>query len=251
MTDRWTAPFRPPEPIWRADRWRTNAHLIDEVRQLHWEPGQSVVDVTYGEGGWWTIWRPDGLIGHDRYVGDGVDYGELPEADGTVDVLAYDPPYVGGGGYDTSTIKTFRERYGIHAASVGHAKVLAEIVRPFPEFARVLRPAARGDKYGGGRLWFKGMNYVVGGQYRTVAYDALQIARADGWRLVDEFYYVNSGGAQPRECRRCRGACVRPAGTAIVVCDSCAGTGWQVQHHARANVSILFVLAPPPVDFAP
>ena len=77
-----------------AYRWPTNAHLIADVAELYLDPGMRAVDVTYGLGKWWQIWRPLELVEHDLdpKKGDGVNFTALPEADNTYDLAALDPP---------------------------------------------------------------------------------------------------------------------------------------------------------------
>lgn len=81
--------------IFAATPWRNNAELIRDIAELGYiKKDDYTLDPTYGRGKWWDLWRPDNLVIHDLYTVDGVDFRELPEADGTFDVVAYDPPYV-------------------------------------------------------------------------------------------------------------------------------------------------------------
>lgn len=93
----------------------TNADLIRTIAPLYLD-GASVMDVTYGRGKWWDQWRPASLIAHDLAL-DGVDFRALPEADRSVDVVCYDPPYIPQGGYDTSTERAFTDGFGLTSRS--------------------------------------------------------------------------------------------------------------------------------------
>jgi hypothetical protein len=73
--------------------WKNNATLIaDGVAPLYLPADAVVLDPTYGKGGFWKKYRPPKLIAHDLKL-DGVDFTALPEADDSVDVVAFDPPY--------------------------------------------------------------------------------------------------------------------------------------------------------------
>jgi len=90
----------------------TNADLIAAIAPLYLD-GNTVMDVTYGRGGWWKRYRPPGLIAHDKETLDGVDFRRLPEGDRSVDVVCFDPPYIPAGGQGTSTAPDYRDRFGI------------------------------------------------------------------------------------------------------------------------------------------
>jgi hypothetical protein len=55
----------------------SNAHLIATIAPLYIMPTDVVPDPTYGEGKWWTDYRPEHLICHDLAL-DGVDFRHLP-----------------------------------------------------------------------------------------------------------------------------------------------------------------------------
>jgi len=167
---------------------RTNGPLIAAAATLWIEPDDTVVDVTYGRGNFWTVYRPDNLIAHDIAI-DGVDCRRLPEVDASVDVLVFDPPYIAQGGRDTSTTPDFIDRYGLREAPRNHAELLELFRDGIVEAARVLRP--------GGRLLVKCMDYVVGGTYRTVRHDVVACAMASGFQQVDEFVHYSGTGPQP------------------------------------------------------
>lgn len=75
----------------------------------------SVMDCTFGEGAWWTRFKPEQFVAHDLHKVDGVDFTNLPEADNTYDTVCFDPPYTLSGGISSSTVHDgkFLDRYGI------------------------------------------------------------------------------------------------------------------------------------------
>jgi len=155
----------------------------------------SVLDVTYGEGGWWKRFKPDELAAHDLdpAKGDGVDFRALPELDSSVDTVCFDPPYTPAGGLETSTTgyrrpggKDFRRRYGLNTESTAWADLEALIAAGLTECARVAR------------RWVlvKCMDFVDGGTFRlghlSVIDHARRLGLGDPWDLI-----VHHGGSGP------------------------------------------------------
>lgn len=102
-------------PVLAVQDWPSNGHLIADVAELYIAPDARVLDVTYGGGKWWTIYRPVNLVAHNRAV-DGVDFRNLPHADESFDVVAFDPPYVPGGTIaddPDEPIAGYHRRYGL------------------------------------------------------------------------------------------------------------------------------------------
>lgn len=190
-----------------ATRWPNNAELIADVARLGYiRETDTVLDPTYGRGNWWKTFTPNKLVAHDIKL-DGVDFRALPEADGSVDVVAFDPPYIAQGGRTSSTMQTFLGRYGLHESPQTRDGLHDLMCGGIAEAHRVLRP--------GGILLVKCMNYVNGGRYRLTAYDLLSDALTVGFRCIDEFVHLRTPGPQPTRDR---------------------------QHHARRNYSHLFIL---------
>lgn len=224
--------------ILKAFPWRSNAELIaDAVVPLGYiKPGDRVLDVTYGKGVWWKKYCPKIMIAHDIKI-DGVDFRKLPEADGYVDVVAFDPPYVSPGGRETSTTTSFNEGYGIDVCPPTVKGLLEMNCGGVEEAYRVL--AKRG------KLLIKCENYVSGGNYRDEAYKLLAYAQSCGFKMLDEFVHLGTPNRQP-PCRTCKGAKkVLWQGVVyecMIPCAKCDGTGVHPQSHSRANYSLLFVL---------
>jgi hypothetical protein len=147
------APDRPRGHLLGSVVTGTNADLIAAIAPLYLD-GRSVLDVTYGEGGWWKRYRPDQFIYHDLYKVDGVDFRALPESGNSIDVVCYDPPYIPAGGSGTTTVAAFRASYGI--APYRSQWELADLIRDgLVEVARVARQW----------LLIKCSDYVNGGRF--------------------------------------------------------------------------------------
>lgn len=168
-----------------------NGPLIAAAASLWVRPGDTVVDATYGRGKFWTHFRPDNLIAHDKFVGDGVDFRQLPEADGSVDVLVFDPPYIAQGGRATSTVQGMLHAYGLMDCPRTTEESLELIAAGIREGTRVLAP--------GGRLLVKCMDYVNGGRLVLARHHVVTTAMACGLEQVDEFIHHKANpGPQPR-----------------------------------------------------
>lgn len=190
-----------------AATWPTNGHLIRDVARLHLDQSARTLDTTYGEGNWWTIWKPDQLVMHDLYKGDGVDFRDLPHGDCEFRQVAFDPPYVCVGGRETSTMPEYLERYGMHNAPPT-PKALQQMMNDgIAEVRRVTEP-------GGVVLW-KCADYVWSGNLWLGVHECELMARQLGFRIEDKFVHVGDVRPQP------------------------PGRG---QKHARQNSSVLLVL---------
>ena len=121
--------------------WKNNAEMFVDVFALHVKPGAVIVDPTYGEGNFYTL-LDHPITAHDKYKGDGVDWGDLPEADGSVDVVVFDPPYVARGGRKTSTLAKdgMIDAYGMDSAAHSPEALWTDIERGIDEAWRALKP---------------------------------------------------------------------------------------------------------------
>ena len=71
-----------------------NADVFPHVLNLYVPDGQTVADVTFGKGVFWRNLPADryNLLATD--LTDGVDCRNLPYADGSIDCVVLDPPYM-------------------------------------------------------------------------------------------------------------------------------------------------------------
>jgi hypothetical protein len=112
-------PARPVGPLPASVQRGTNADLIATIAPLYLTG--TVLDVTYGQGGWWKRYQPANFTAHDLFTLDGVDFRALPETDSSVDAVCFDPPYVASGGESSAQLGPgFQDAYGI-----GHTKIAA------------------------------------------------------------------------------------------------------------------------------
>lgn len=212
---------------------KRNGELIAAAASLWINDGDLVLDSTYGRGLFWTQWvardRPvpssndmpvrrrepvsqdeetlwlvgRGLgnlhlpvmnfIRHDLYTLDKVDFRDLPEKSGSIDVVVFDPPYVSTGGITTTTVPDFRARYGMDNAKRTMAHVRHDIGIGMAEATRVLMPK--------GRLMVKCMDYVESGKFQQGHKFVLDVADMLHLVQVDEFLHVSGTGPQPLKNR--------------------------------------------------
>lgn len=177
-----------PATVQSVVRCQENGPLLAAAAQLWIGELDSVLDVTYGRGRFWTKVRPLGLVAHDIHL-DNVDFRHLPEGDATVDVVVFDPPYIAQGGRDTSTVPDFLDAYGLDDVPSTVRELETLIAQGMAEALRVLKPR--------GRLMVKCMDYVNGGRLVLGHHFVVTTALALGMDQVDEFIHSSGTGPQP------------------------------------------------------
>jgi hypothetical protein len=73
-----------------------NAELFPQILALHVPAGASIADVTYGQGVFWRQVPPGRYRVLPSDLATGTDCRALPHADGAVDAVVLDPPYMEG-----------------------------------------------------------------------------------------------------------------------------------------------------------
>lgn len=194
---------RPVGPILPSVFQGTNADLIAAVAPLYLTG--SVLDVTYGEGKWWTRFQPEPFTAHDLEKLDGVDFRALPEGDATVNAVCFDPPYVTTGGTSSARLgPDFQQRYGIgidnlnlDSSDAGRRTIAALIVDGLAECCRVA------DRF----VLVKCMEYAQGGRFHDLPTTVTNAAAAQGWAVHDRIVHhtgVGPGSHNIREVKRAR-----------------------------------------------
>lgn len=153
----------------------TNADLIATFAPLYLTG--SVLDVTYGNGNWWTTFQPAEFTAHDLYKLDGIDFRHLPEPDRSIDSVCFDPPYIPQGGVETSTLAPngcgFIDAFGLKSMS---REDLYQLMRDgLTEAARVAR------RY----VLAKCNDFVNGGAFHLGHFEMLKHAETIGLTVHD------------------------------------------------------------------
>jgi hypothetical protein len=191
--------------IYAAHRWRTNAELVADIAELYLDRRMVTVDVTYGLGAWWNAWRPGELVPHGLdldgrgHLDDGVDFTALPEADGTYDLAAFDPPYVSTGGRETQGAagEELARRFGMGTSSPSPAANQDLVNAGLAELYRVLKPSTRRNEPVTGLAIVKVQDYVSSGRLFDGVYRTTTAALDLGFLVLDRFELLTSGGPQP------------------------------------------------------
>lgn len=165
---------------------KNNAQAIADCVTMGYLAHDSLVaDVTYGEGGFWKLWKPSELTFFATDLdeakspdGASVDFRDLPYVTGHMDVVVFDPPYKLNG---TSTAGSpSDERYGVdQKASVleRHGLMLDGLT----ECLRVTKPgglvfAKCQDQVCAGRMqWQSHMMALHGGMQGADLHDSLMV----------------------------------------------------------------------------
>lgn len=198
--------------------WKSNAELIADCVLLGYlRDDDHVLDPTWGRGIWWKVWSPAKLTRHDRYKLDGVDFRDLPHGDGEFDAVAFDPPYVVPGGRKSSGVQAFFDQYGMDSEARTPAEQQAINNAGLAECFRVVKA--------GGFVLTKCADYVWSGKLVLGTHETLVYALSIGFKVQDRIEHVGRPRMQPQRTRK-DGQIVR-------------------QHHARRNLSTLFVLQKP------
>jgi hypothetical protein len=167
--------------------WPSNGHLIEAVATElgYLKSTDLVLDVTYGRGNWWTRWQPEQLRTHDLAI-DGVDFRRLPERSASVDVVAFDPPYVPQGGTTHQETSEFRDRFGLNGAPKKRLELSELILDGLQECARVVRP--------GGVILMKCQPFQSGKHFHHMPAIVIGYAEVLELRLIDELVHRRTTG---------------------------------------------------------
>lgn len=182
--------------IMLAGRWRTNGHLIADLAKLGiLTKDQTIIDLTYGRGAFWSQWQPEHLIGVTYRTGQATttettaladdDFTALQRSYPPADVVVFDPPYMPAGSKSPS-LGGLLERYGI--ARLSAADVTALINAGMSEAVRICKA--------GGLILTKSGQGITGGK-RFSSNDILR-RRAHGLGLhqIDEFVFITTPRTQ-------------------------------------------------------
>lgn len=184
--------MKEPGIIYTATEWPTNSHLIADCERLGYlDANWLTLDVTYGLGNFWNVFRPNHLIGMDKYTSADVraDCTALPFPDATFKVVVEDFPYkLNGTSYEKSDV-----RYGVDKPAIWQQR-LQLMQLGMREGARVLARK--------GFLLFKCQDQVAWSKKRWQT-DMFSNEGYDlGLEKVDRFDFLNDPRSQGDRVQR-------------------------------------------------
>lgn len=165
-----------------------NDGLIANVARLYIADGATVLDVSWGNGGFWRRCDTDRfrLIGSDLHALTGIqaraDYRQLPYRQAIADVVVIDPPYVP---VTSKADRVIHATYRNNVSGLGqHYSDILELYRgSMTEAMRVLRP--------GGTCWVKCQDLVNGKQQHWSIINIHALGAELGYRVDDLFVLIN------------------------------------------------------------
>lgn len=186
------------EKLLAARTWRDNGELIAAVFKLLeraglYREGEPVADLTYGEGIWWKDYRPSNFHPLSRGAIPDFDFRIVPFPTASVMVTAFDPPYCGKGGRDTSGVKEMDARYGLDDSPEYARHLLMQNIAGLMEALRITE----------GAVLLKSMEFCEGGVFHRHTTALEQAAVACDWAVYDRLVHVPSG-ARPQPLGRAK-----------------------------------------------
>lgn len=162
-----------------------NRELIAQARRLWIAPTDTVADVTWGRGAFWPKHIGEKDQPQFRYdlatMPESVDCRELPNADASLDVVVFDPPYRPGHGGNQDGFYT---HYGLAGSGLDSMNDVLDLYRDgIREAFRVLRV--------GGRVLVKCQDMTYSERLHLVHLDVIRQMQEAGFQFVDMFVLVN------------------------------------------------------------
>ena len=185
---RMTAPPLEDTEVLAAGNWTNNAEMIADLARLGWLNGR-ILDATYGEGKFWTEYRPDELTTNDLHkpADWGIDIRRPAEVwFASFDTVVVDSPYKLGGTPSDQMAK-MNTAYGVEKA------------RTRDETLKLLADMTRGASFcvkPGGYLMVKCQNQINSGRF-TDQVSLVVAAVPDRFELASILYLRTRPMPQP------------------------------------------------------
>jgi hypothetical protein len=164
----------------------TNDELIKQVAVIYVDDGDTIADVTYGNGVFWKKTKQLNVTGSDwQTVQDrAYDFRDLPYDDRSYDHVVLDPPYIHTPAKHYRGNKTYNN-YASHKEIPlnSYADILTMYMAGIKEAARVARKC----------VWVKCQDTITSGRPNWLHMDIYRQASKLGVRLDEIFILVQNG----------------------------------------------------------
>lgn len=167
---------------------RNNAELMVICRDLKYLKSEWLtLDPTWGYGKFWSLWKPDNLVGCDldqtkSPIGYSVDFTDTGMSECSYDAVVFDPPYKLNGTSTGKGAAAADEAYGVSGEAVRWQDRHTLIRDGITESVRLLKPKSM--------LLVKCQDQVCSGQKRWQTMEFTAHAELLGCRLVDMLHIV-------------------------------------------------------------
>jgi len=159
-----------------------NSDLFPDILDVYANKYDVIIDVTYGKGVFWRNVDISKYTFHPSDILTGVDYNHLPYKNDSVDIMVFDPPYMGhngGKGYAVA------RNYNVDVPKYHKDYIPRLYFGAMAESTRVLRK--------GGHLIIKCQDEIQSGKQNMNHITIIQHAIESGWRVEDLFILVQKG----------------------------------------------------------
>lgn len=234
-------PARPPE-VFALNTATTNAELMVYCRDLGYlDAAKSTLDATWGLGRFWTLWKPDLLIGNDLVAAKAHNlrssFTALPFRDRSIPNVVFDPPYKMGG------------QAGSHPSDEGYG--VAVQATPAERLGLIGEGCVETMRVASERVFVKSQDQVVSGDVAWQTDLITSLFTGAGWLKEDALFLRNKIGQPKRgHCGRCGEHYVLTTAhgwksvrrkLAPTACADGCDIEESPQQHARRNYSTLLV----------
>jgi len=164
-----------------------NSDVFPDILELYANAGDVIADTTYGKG---VFWRNVNTALYDFHPSDittGVDYNALPYKSDTMDMIVFDPPYMGHNGGKNYAVA---RNYNVSVPKYSKDYIRSLYYNAIEEMWNVLKK--------GGRLVVKCQDEIQSGKQRMNHIEIIEFATANGYRVEDLFVVVQKNSPMMR-----------------------------------------------------
>ena len=156
-----------------------NSDVFPHILELYASVDDVIVDVTYGKGVFWRNIDTRRYDFHPSDITTGVDYNQLPYKNNSIDMIVFDPPYMGHNGGKNYAVA---RNYNVDVPKYDKNYIALLYFNAIEEARCALRR--------GGKLVVKCQDEIQSGKQRMNHIEIIQFATDNGFRVEDMFVVV-------------------------------------------------------------